>query len=95
MKQTILSLLLSALFAHLGFSQNANHINGGSFSKKTSYNMIGQGDKLYDLSDKSVLDRVLFGMTNSFVEYVFKGSFGNSEVLALRIVDDKQAGSYN
>ena len=94
MKKLILLVLLSVVFIPAGISQNTGHVEGGAYSKKTSYNLIGQGDKLYNLSDKSVLDRVLFGMTNSFVEYVFKGPFDNSEVLALRIVADEQTGSY-
>lgn len=95
MKKRVLSVILSlVVFIPAGISQNANHVEGGTFSKKIGYNVIGQGDKLYNLSDKSVLDRVLFGTTNSFVEYVFRGPFNSSKILALRITDNKQTGSY-
>lgn len=99
MKKYILSIILSAFLIHTGFSQKVEHIKGGTFSKKTGYNIIAPGkrvqDRLYNLSDKSVLERVLFGTTNSFVEYVFKGSSeGVNEVLALRIVNNEETDSY-
>ena len=58
------------------FSQEAEHINGGSFSKKIEYNIIVAGnDHCYNLEGKSILDRIFFGITNSPVEFVIKSSF--------------------
>ena len=74
------------------FSQEAEHINGGSFSKKIEYNIIVAGnDHCYNLEGKSILDRIFFGITNSLVEFVIKSSFDGAS--AFRIVDNSSDSS--
>ena len=74
------------------FSQEAEHINGGSFSKKIEYNIIVAGnDHCYNLEGKSILDRIFFGITNSPVEFVIKSSFDGASVF--RIVDNSSDSS--
>ena len=74
------------------FSQEAEHINGGSFSKKIEYNIIvAWNDHCYNLEGKSILDRIFFGITNSLVEFVIKSSFDGAS--AFRIVDNSSDSS--
>ena len=88
MKRQFLLAIMAILFFPTGFAQDANHNKGGAYTKKCSYNLVGEGDTQYNLSDKSVLDRILFGSTNSLVEYVFQASLDQPSVLALRIVNE-------
>lgn len=77
-------------------SQEADHTNGGRFLKKIEYNVIatvvaGASD-CYNLEGKSILDRIVFGVINSPVEFVLQNSFGESS--AFRIVKNSPNNSY-
>lgn len=81
-----LSIIICALSVQVAYTQSSDHIDGGHFAKIIEYNNYGSNAQ-YNLQSKSTLDKVLFGMSNSFVEYVFQPPF--SDVTAFRIVQGK------
>lgn len=90
-------IFMSTMFLNgIAFSQEAEHINGGSFFKKIEYNVITAGtdgaEDSYNLKGKSILDRIFFGITNSPVEFVFQSSFEGAS--AFRIVNSALDNSY-
>ncbi|MDR0699923.1 MAG: hypothetical protein LBG28_12045 [Tannerella sp.] len=99
MKKVIFLVAVSTILCcQVAQSQNADHVKGGRFLKRIEYNVIIQGmteaDNQYNLDGKSILDRILFGNINSFVEFVFEGSpEGDDEVSAFRIVGNSQTDS--
>lgn len=100
MKKFIFLVTILIITAYqIALSQNADHVEGGHFLKRIEYNVIAPGvteaDNLYNLDGKSILDRILFGSTNSPVEFVFEGSpEGDDEVSAFRIVGNSRTDSY-
>lgn len=93
MKKLLFYIVL--LLNQMAFAQSIDHAEGGFFLKRIEYNVISHGDKVYNLSSKSVVERILFGTTNSFVEFVFNGcSEGIDEVSAFRIIKNDQTDSY-
>lgn len=85
MKNFILLLSVCVLSVQPSFSQNADNYAVGNFVKRVEYNTLG-GCDMYNLDSKSKLDKIILGMSNFFVEYVFNPS--SRDALALRVVKD-------
>lgn len=64
------------------FPQGPDHFDGGDFKKIIEYNTLG-GTERYNVVSKSILDKVLFGATNSFVEYVYRPSFDDATAFCI------------
>lgn len=96
------SIILSIMFvfaANLIMSQPINHIAGGEYLKTIEYNVLHPGvteeGNMYNLKHKSEIDRLFFGTTNSFVEFVFESTpEGSNEAIAFRIIKNRQDNSY-
>lgn len=88
MKNIIFFVVLSVFLGQVVFAQEADHVKGGRFSKTVQYNVIVEGvtaeHNHYNVSGKSTLDRIFFGETNSFVEFLFHTSFTGTS--GLRII---------
>lgn len=91
MKKILLSVLACALASQLGFAQQPDHVDGQRFLKQITYNTHG-GKYVYNRNIKDDLDKLLFGWTNSMVEYVYDPSF--EDVLALSVAQDTLNGNY-
>lgn len=79
--------------------QPIKHTNGGGYLKTIEYNVVHQGvteeANVYNLEHKSVIDRLFFGTTNSFVEFIFEDSpEGSNESSAFRIIKNRKNESY-
>jgi hypothetical protein len=94
----VIAVLLSCQIAFSQEVQNFDHINGGHFEKRIEYNIFsgltfvdektGAESPCYELHNKTALEKLFFGNTNSPIEYVievtdeaerrpeFKGSAG-------------------
>ena len=101
MKKNILGIALLTCFCQPAISQHVDHRGGGgSFFKSVEYNLAERGTKesghrWYNLENKSVLDRILFDDTNSFVEFIAdEPSEGINSIMSFRIVKDEETGSY-
>lgn len=74
------------------FSQGADHVDGGTYTKRADYNVLswivhidenGIEKPVYNQIDKTPLEKIFFGQTNSPVEYVVETSFDGSAGLRL------------
>ena len=100
MKKIISGIALLICFCQVVISQYVDHTRGGHFLKRTEFNITLDGiaeDSLpcYNMNSKSILDRILFDNTNSFVEFVAENpSEGIDSIVACRIVKDRKTASY-
>ena len=99
MKTFIIFSVMFAFASNLIISQSVNHVNGGEYLKTVEYNVIHSGvtedANMYNLKNKSVIDRLFFGTKNSFVEFVFTDTpEGSNEATAFRIIKNHQDDSY-
>lgn len=100
MRKNIFHILLLLIFSiQTAFSQNSDHFEGGRFMKRIEFNLTVAGleEKYnrYNLSGKSIIDRILFGSTNSFVEFVNNGCFESLEdASGFRIIKNSKTNSY-
>ena len=104
MKKFFISSFLWAFVIQLVFSQNDDHIEGGSFLRRVEYNLIKKGGEfndttcsnLYNLNSKSDVEKVMFEDINSPIEFFFNPSYRYmSEILSgFRIVRDSVNMSY-
>lgn len=94
MNKNFVAFALVVLLHESAFSQKAEHVNGGAFTKTIEYNVAMAGvkdtDCVYNLKSKSVVDRIFFGVTNSPVEFVLETAFDGAS--AFRIVNDASGG---
>lgn len=77
------------------FSQEVDHSEGGCFTKTVEYSVVGQyidGSDVYNYDNKSIIERVFFGETNSFVEFVMSHEQSLC-ISAFRIITDLQEDS--
>ncbi|MDR2890252.1 MAG: hypothetical protein LBV18_01385 [Alistipes sp.] len=100
MKNIIASILTTLLSTVLASAQEADHIDGGHFEKRITYNAytrtpwpLRQADESkpprYILDDKSMMDKLFFGFTNSAVEFsVGSVDFMNPTSSGLRLYKD-------
>jgi hypothetical protein len=88
----VITVLLSCRFAFSQEVQGAEHINGGHFEKKIEYNTssgvrfidrTGAQIPNYEVKNKTPLEKLFFGLTNSPIEYVIETSFEGSAGLRL------------
>lgn len=96
--KVIILLSVMFFFENTVMCQPVIHFNGGEYDKTIAYNVlfkrIPEELSEFNLKHKSILDRIFFGITNSFVEYVFEDSpEGTNEATALRIIKSSQDGS--
>lgn len=91
MKRVVFSVCVCMTAICAAFSQGSDHFDGGDFKKIIEYNTLG-GAETYNVASKSILDKVLFGTTNSFVEYIYNPSSNNT--IAFRIVKDAKRDCY-
>ncbi len=77
MKKTLFLLIACALSTQFSFSQSVDNSDGFD---------------LYDAKAETYLDRILFGDTRIFAEYIYSPSF--RDVLAFRIVKDRCRETY-
>ncbi|MEA5129172.1 MAG: hypothetical protein VB074_13405 [Proteiniphilum sp.] len=96
--KVIILLSVMFFFGNIAISQPVVHPNGGEYDKTITYNVLIKGIPAelseFNLKHKSILDRIFFGITNSFVEYVFEGSTeGINEATAFRLIKSSQDGS--
>ena len=99
MKPNIILIIAFIFSANVIMSQSIDHIEGGQYLKTIEYNLIMSGEKKefdwYNLKHKSIIDRIFFGIKNSFVEFVFLGSpEGSNEATAFRIIKNLHENSY-
>jgi hypothetical protein len=96
-KQMKVIIILSVMFffGNTVMCQPVVHYDGGEYDKTIAYNMIFfKRIPAFNLEHKSILDRIFFGTTNSFVEFVFEGcTEWIDEATALRIIKSSQDGS--
>lgn len=95
--KVIIILSVMFFFENIAMCQPVIHINGGEYDKTIAYNVlfkrIPAGLSEFNLKHKSILDRIFFGITNSFVEFVFEGcTEWIDEATALRIIKSSQDG---
>lgn len=78
MKPNIILFIALIFSTNVSMSQSVDHEEGGQYLKTVEYNVIMSGEKKefdwYNLKHKSIIDRIFFGIKNSFVEFVFLGS---------------------
>jgi hypothetical protein len=94
-------IILSIMFVFSGnviMSQSVDHTDGGNYLKTVEYNVVFPGvtedDNMYNLEHKSIIDRIFFGIKNSFVEFVFEDSpEGSNQATAFRIIKNRQDNS--
>jgi hypothetical protein len=89
----VITVLLSCQIAFSQEVQGVDHINGGRFEKKIEYNAssgitkidekTGVESPYYEVKNKTPLEKLFFGLTNSPVEYVIETSFEGSAGLRL------------
>lgn len=91
MKKYIFLVGIYLLSLQPAFPQEPDHFDGGDFKKIIEYNTLG-GAERYNVASKSILDKVLFGVTNSFVEYIYNSS--SNVATAFRIVKDAKCDCY-
>lgn len=92
----ILIAIIAIFFGQYSLSQNKNNIESGYFLKTIEYNIVMKGrtesDNQYNLKNKSTIDRVFFGETNSPIEFVIQTSFNGAS--GLRIIKDSSDNIY-
>jgi len=99
MRRIVFWIVLSVFCSQAVSSQNADHIEGGRFLKRIEYNITilgaSEDDYRYNLESKSIFERILFGETNSFVEFVSMDSpEGTDDVTAFRVIKNTQTDSF-
>lgn len=99
MKTNIILFIAFILSTNVIMSQSIDHIEGGRYLKTVEYNLLMSGVRkeydMYNLEHKSFIDRLFFGIKNSFVEFIFEGSpEGSNEALAFRMIKNQQDDSY-
>lgn len=89
MRKSLIAII-AIFFGQYSLSQNKNNIESGYFLKTIEYNIVMKGrtesDNQYNLKNKSTIDRVFFGETNSPIEFVIQTSFNGAS--GLRIIKD-------
>ncbi|MCC8146071.1 MAG: hypothetical protein LIO93_06475 [Bacteroidales bacterium] len=98
MRKIVFWIVLSIFFSQTAISQYVDQTRGGNFLKRTEFNIALAGvteDALpcYNLQNKSIVERILFDNTNSFVEFVAENS-PKDNIRAFRIVKDRKEYSY-
>lgn len=92
MKKKYILTIIVILFGQYSLSQNG----GGSFLKTIEYNItmkgVSESDNRYNLENKSTIDRVFFGETNSPIEFVIQTSFDGAS--GFRIIKDLSDSIY-
>lgn len=84
MRNHIISICFLLFLSNNIFSQSIIHNNGGCFLKTFEYNILAEGNPpSYNLHSKTTLDRIFFGNTNSFVEYIYHTSLMEVRVVVL------------
>lgn len=90
MKSFFLMIMIFLLFGVNYPLYCTDHTDGGYFLKRIEYNILMRGlmksDNLYNVNNKSIIDRVFFGETNSPVEFVIQTSFEGA--FGLRLIKD-------
>ncbi len=101
MKKIIAYRLMPVIFLMFAlstnvFSQRADHVDGGTFTKRIDYNIVswivhvdenGTERPSYNMESKSTLEKLFFGDYNAPVEYIFSPSYEVREPAgAIRIV---------
>lgn len=98
MNKLFVIFLLLVFFVEGLFSQQSAHVGGGRFILRKEYNLIDRGvtedNNTYNLDSKSTIERILFGETNSMVEFVFENSSQETNASGLRIVKNLKQTSY-
>ena len=88
----ILGIVILFFFGQAGFSQKADHIEGSGFLKRIEYNIFYNH---HNVKNKSVTERILFGETNSYVEFMrIDSPVGTDDITAFRIIKDHQTDTY-
>jgi hypothetical protein len=85
MKKVTVLIIVFLAGSQTAVSQHVDHTDGGDFLKRIEYNRI------YSIKSKSIYDRIFFGDTNSFIEFVFVDP---SVASAFRVIRDAQKDSY-
>jgi hypothetical protein len=95
MKKVIVLILAFLAGSQTVVSQHVDHTDGGRFLKRIEYNVVVPGqteaDNSYNLESKSIYERIFFGRTNSYIEFVYKAPDVAS---AFRVIRDSQKDSY-
>jgi hypothetical protein len=85
MKKIIVLIIAFWGGSQTAVSQYVDHTDGGDFQKRIEYNQI------YNTKSKSIYERIFFGDTNSFIEFVYVDP---SVASAFRIIRDTRKDSY-
>lgn len=98
MKKIIFIIALSILFNQSVISQYIDHYEGGPFLKTTEANVnqhsLKNDPPWYNLENKSILERIFFGDTNSLVEFTAENPpQGPNIARAFRIVKDQNTNA--
>jgi hypothetical protein len=94
MKKVIVLIIAFWGGSQTAVSRHVDHTDGGNFLKRIEYNVVVPGQteaaNSYNLESKSIYERIFFGRTNSFIEFVYVDP---SVASAFRVIRDTQKDS--